>query len=262
MTTYVQTLCAEWGESSLGGQLRHAKLPAEISQLLVPALSKAGVALDAPVTGRITEGLIKDPAAQGEIGFIIEDVVLACYAQQTLSLPLFLSGVVRAWQEGGERAPLPGVIARALVSFPSFLRELDLRERLSLALSSNRQWLLSSKYLLVDSTPDHTLKEKADFRVQVALDFRVWTYRATPRGLAYAHTRLKGERGSLSKGLYLLLPYNNQEGLTVLGWDFYSDAQLRLGLKHLESDAKSYRTLLLDANENIQVLAEPNLIYV
>ena len=115
-----------------------------------------------------------------------------------------------------------GIVGRGLRALPSFLREVDLKDKLSVALPDAKVQCASASQDVADHTD-----------VIVAYggkSFHVWSYQCTPRGLENTSHRLLGKRGELVSGLHVLCPFDMQDKsqlVDVGGWYLHSDSYVK-----------------------------------
>ena len=113
---------------------------------------------------------------------------------------------------------IAGIVGRGLRAFPSFLREMDLANKISIRLSENYS---------IESNPEQDIKDHTDILIKTDKgEYRVWSYQKSTRGLENISDKFLGKRGEIPDGYHLLCPINiddEEDTEDVCGWRFYSD---------------------------------------
>ncbi len=110
-----------------------------------------------------------------------------------------------------------GIIGRGLRSFPAFLREMDLPDKLANHLKDAIAYRSNPEEDIIDHT-DIYLKYEGEC-------YHVWSYQNTSeRAILNTISKLRGDRGELPSGLHLLCPFNYQDSSQyedICGWRLY-----------------------------------------
>jgi hypothetical protein len=223
-----------------------------------------GLTLSDRVSGHITQGLLKDPRTQGAIPFLMEDIILDLYWRgQLCPIRAVYVAYTQLKATNYSQELIPGVLARVLVTFPSVIRKLDLRERLLTLIQSDRAWLqqLSNTHQVV--TPQFNPTTKHDFELHLSLDINIWTYFNSSRSWHYGLTRLKGDRSKLARGLHLFAPLHASEAMSLRGWYLYSKEGIESLAQAMASGTpRDYAGLIADATANPALLSSPQVFLV
>jgi hypothetical protein len=229
------------------------------------ALQATGLSLDARITGSITQGLIKDPRAQGAIPIYIEDIILELYWQDQLCpiKALYKAFRTLTYKPKFSSDVIPGVLARVMVTFPSVIRKLDLRERLLGLIQSDKAWLqqLSNTHQVL--TPQFNSKVKHDFELHLSLDVNIWTYFNSSRSWHYGLKRLRGERAKLTRGLHLFAPLHASQAMHQQNWYLYSKEGIEALAQAMASATPlDYAALIEQATVDPEILSSPQVFLV
>ena len=126
--------------------------------------------------------------------------------------------------EYADMVPAWGICARGMRTVASFYREQDFKERIGSSIDAN----IGSYELVQD--PEEDTRGHADLIVKVkGLEFRIWLFQLTERGIVNTTDRLLGNRGELRKGIHIICGHdttNESQTETIEGWNLYSDSLL------------------------------------
>lgn len=112
---------------------------------------------------------------------------------------------------------ITGIVGRGLRSLPAFLREMDLPGKLADQLEDATCYRSSPE----DDIADHT-----DMYLEYQGErYRIWSYQNTSdRALVNTVSKIRGDRGELSDGIYVLCPFNYKDASQyedIYGWRLY-----------------------------------------
>ena len=136
---------------------------------------------------------------------------------------------------------IAGIVGRGLRAFPSFLREMDLANKVSIRLSEN---------FSIESNPEQDIKNHTDILIKTDKgDYRVWSYQKSTRGLENIDDKFFGKRGEIPDGYHLLCPIDinvEEDTEDIYGWRFYSDKYVDnlCNLIYTHENIKLYKDIL------------------
>lgn len=126
-----------------------------------------------------------------------------------------------------------GIVGRGLRALPSFIRELDLEEKVLELLPG-----ATSYRNPVEDVIGHTdILLRYNERI-----YRLWSYQCSKRGLCHTVSRLRGERGELLPGIHVLCPVNINSETDIISlhdWKLHSDNYIRQVVDCI--DSKKYQ---------------------
>lgn len=163
----------------------------------------------------------------------------------------FASLVKRCIDLGLENEATTGNVCRGFLSLPSFIREYDLESKLG------RELMNKGVSFSTNSNPDLDVSEHTDLRISVnGRTYRLCSYLATANGLKYAKKKLRGQRGELKDGRYILCPAS--ENQKYYGWYLYEDSQIERIVSLMLSDVApmEYDDFLYEIDQNIRITCE------
>lgn len=121
----------------------------------------------------------------------------------------------------GNPQQVADIVGRGLRALPSFFREMDLKDKLSLVFPNAE----------ITNNPKQDVGEHTDIFIKTDnKEYRLWSYQNTGRGLSNTAVRFRGKRGELPEGYHVLCPIdikNKTEVEEVYGWYFYSEQYVR-----------------------------------
>lgn len=106
-----------------------------------------------------------------------------------------------------------GYMCRGLRTFASFIREIDLAEKINQLIPE----------CTVDMNPTLDIMSHIDIMITYHdTNYGIWSYQNTERGLINGSRRLRGERGAIEDGIYILCPFDENDKETYYGWWLHS----------------------------------------
>lgn len=136
---------------------------------------------------------------------------------------------------------IAGIVGRGLRAFPSFLREIDLANKVSIRLSKDYR---------IENNPELDIRDHTDILIKKDKgEYRVWSYQKSDRGLKNINDKFFGERGKIPDGHHVLCPINindEKDIEDVCGWRFYSDKYVDnlCNLIYTHENIKLYKDIL------------------
>lgn len=116
---------------------------------------------------------------------------------------------------------IAGIVGRGLVAFPSFVRELDLSKKISNVLPNAH---------CQREDPTNDVINHTDILIEMnGIEYRLWSYVPSYRGLINTSRRLLGCRGQIPDGIHVLCPINIRDNNVCEkhdGWILYSNAYI------------------------------------
>ena len=114
-----------------------------------------------------------------------------------------------------------GIVGRGLRALPSFIRELDLEEKVLELLPGATSY----------RSPDEDVIGHTDILLRYNEKiYRLWSYQCSQRGLYNTVSRIRGERGNLLPGIHVLCPVNINSKTDIISlhdWKLHSDNYIK-----------------------------------
>ena len=217
---------AKWNELTYHQGIMYIFLSNPIRQKCLYALEKQGI-LERTMNGSTVEKLpFKYENSLQEL--IYSDIFQRCLKKGFLSPASYIAEIVKEFDRLQLRKAgvnqeflFLGVIGRGLRAFPSFLREMDLEQKLN---------MVSPAIKAFRTTPKDDIEMHADLYISYKADFyRIWSYQNTSWGLSNMIDKFNGNRGELPKGNHILCPYNYRSAFyveSVYNWCLHNDAYI------------------------------------
>jgi len=162
---------------------------------------------DKPVNGYSVEKLPK--TEEGALGVRIKytDVFHFLLTKNVFDPTNYLIELTKQYfEKNGDDEKLYGFIARGLRSLASFLREPDFAEILLNNLA------VYDKNTSVDLCPFEDAGNHTDILLTYKnVQYRIWLFQFSERGLPHDIERVSGKRGELPSGIHLLCPLHTQQ---------------------------------------------------
>lgn len=104
------------------------------------------------------------------------------------------------------------------------------------------------------------MRQHTDIFIRIGnLEYRIWLFQNSDRGISNTKSRLRGERGEVSCGIHILCPMNpinakgrNQRYIDRNGWRFYSESYMSEIVDFMENliieEIPTYHEFLRDMN--------------
>lgn len=106
-----------------------------------------------------------------------------------------------------------GYMCRGLRTFASLLREIDLADKIKDRLPECR----------TEMNPELDVMSHIDILVNYKnQDYGIWSYQKTENGLKNGSEKLRGDRGKIKNGVYILCPFDENDKETCCGWWLHS----------------------------------------
>ena len=143
-------------------------------------------------------------------------------------------------------------LCRGFLSFPSFIREYDLRTKI--------EDTIRKKGIKVESYagPELDMGQHTDIIIVAnGYPHHVWSYQSTNRGLLYAKKKLRGERGNIISGYHVLCPIDIYgSAVDYYGWRLYSNEAIEKAadLMLFNREPDTYQTFLESMENNVKVI--------
>lgn len=218
---------AKWNTLTYKQGIMYIFLSNSIRQKCLYALKKEGI-IDKVMEGSTVERLpIKYESSLKEL--IYSDIFQRCIKRNSMSPASYIAEITKEFdrlqlKKAGIDVPTlyVGIVGRGLRAFPSFLREMDLEQKLN---------AISPSIKAFRTTPKDDIEKHADLYISYNADFyRIWSYQNTSWGLSNMIDKFKGNRGELPNGNYILCPYNYRSHYyveSVYNWCLHNDAYIQ-----------------------------------
>ena len=136
------------------------------------------------------------------------------------------------------------IVGRGLRSLPSFIRELDLEEKVLECLPGATSYRSTAEDVI-----GHT-DVLLHYNKRI---YRLWSYQCTEHGLNNTVSRLQGKRGKLRPGIHVLCPVNiNSEAdiVSIHDWKLHSDDYIKQVVNCINSEQYQKYNTIKQLNSN------------
>ena len=136
--------------------------------------------------------------------------------------------------------PLWGICSRGMRTIASFYREVDFRDTITRMISER-----NFENFEIVQNPAQDAIGHADLLIIInGLEFKIWEYMLSQRGVVNTQDRLAGNRGALPPGIHILCGHDTKDDLqtqTVAGWNLPSDNFVESCLRRIEEIVNNER---------------------
>lgn len=163
-------------------------------------------------------------------------------ANNYLTPASYIMGLVKACKQAdiSDNNLITGIVGRGFRPFASFLREMDLEQKLTGILPDANCFR---------GMPDDDISQHTDVYVEYKDElYRIWSYQNTSRGLSNMLSKFKGQRGEIPTGKHILCPFDFKDKFyseDVLGWRLHSNNYIEKIREIITTwKAKNYNNLI------------------
>lgn len=226
----IENYMTKWNQYTYRQGIMFMFMPKKDREKCLWVMDELGI-LDKKMTGESVQGLLN--IDEGFAGGIYFTEVFEKWANgKFLSPASFILCLIREYEMTG----LPfdgniiGTVGRGLRGLPSFIREIDLADKLKLTLPNSS----CIRTRAIEDMKDHT-----DVRLEYnGIFYRVFSYQNTGHSLKNMVSKILGERGSTPNGHCLLCPFNylsKDYAKDVYGWRLHNERYLQKVKEILDS---------------------------
>lgn len=203
----VRELCNLWCTKTYKEWLLNLSLEdKKLEEQALNIFKKLGI-IDLPMDGYSCEKLLKTEENGNKIKRTYSAIFHDELEKDFFSPASYLVQIIKEYGEEVE-SKIEGITARGLRTFTSLLREIDFADQLKRALVSYDENVTTNSNPKQDSS-DHT----DVYLTYKGIDYRIWLYHFSARGLPHDIERLTGKRGELPKGIHIICPLHTEVAL-------------------------------------------------
>lgn len=157
------------------------------------------------------------------------------------------------------------IVGRGLRALPSFIRELDLSNKVGRILQNAE--IVNGTEQDVREHANQDVRDHTDILINYnGHEYRMWSYQNTERGLNHTSQRFSEQRGNLPAGFIIVAPIDiddPEQANSSYGWKLYSEEYVRRICEMIvENSADNYDEIMEKNDRALRdYLKEPHLIY-
>ena len=239
----LRQLIQEWAGQTYGEAIEVIGQP----DLELPNVLEELELLQKNVDGNSVERLKKDIRGEGNLPrcFTFTYIFHELSLNGTPSPVAFLNEICRQHRtylttREDYSVPLWGICSRAMRTIASFYREVDFKDTITRMISER-----NFENFEIVQNPAQDAKGHADLIIIInGLEFKIWEYQLSERGIVNTQDRLAGNRRTLPPGIHILCGHDTKDDLqtqTVAGWNLPSDNFVESCLRRIEEIVNNER---------------------
>lgn len=161
---------------------------------------------------------------EGDLREISFSDIFERISEKDLSPAAYILQIVKDCLAAGfsEEHEIAGLVGRGLRAFAPYLREYDLEAKIPVEIYGTT---------VRRGNAEEDKNEHTDvFILYKGVKYRVWSYQNTEKGLNKVTSKLRGERGELIEGIYLLCPFDyldSKDMVDLSGWRLHSNNYIK-----------------------------------